>query len=102
MNLRVGLRECRKVIQSNRFRAKSVSRFSMTSLSEFDLHVFKRRTRGEQEDRYTIGVWKGDVLLAICHDVCLESALAALRCEMERDGSELFVLAPNTRERSTD
>ena len=101
MNLRVGLRECRKVIQSNRFRAKSVSRFSMTSLSEFDLHVFKRRTRGEQEDRYTIGVWKGDVLLAICHDVCLESA--ALRSEMERDGGgELFVLSPNTRERSSD
>ena len=75
----------------------------MTSLSEFDLHVFKRRTRGEQEDRYTIGVWKGNVLLAICHDVCLESALAALRCEMERNGGgELFVMSPNPRERSSD
>jgi hypothetical protein len=75
----------------------------MNSLREFDLHVFKRRTRGEQEDRYTIGVWKGDVPLAICHDVCLESALAALRCAMKRDGGgEFFVLSPSPRERSSD
>ena len=69
--------------------------------AEFGLHVFKRRTSGRHEDRYTIGVWKSDVLLTICHDACLESALAALRCEMERDGGEHFVLSANTGEKST-
>ena len=68
--------------------------------AEFGLHVFKRRTPGKQEDRYTIGAWKGDVLLAVCHDACLESALAALRGEIERDRDEHFVLSPNTGERS--
>jgi hypothetical protein len=75
----------------------------MTSLhgnAEFGLHVFQRRTRGKQEDRYTIGVWEDDVLLAICHDACLDSALAALRREMERDRCDLVVLSPNTREMS--
>ena len=77
----------------------------MTSLNgntEFDLHVFKRRTLRKQEDRYTIGVWKGHVLVAVCHDACLESALAAVRCEMERDRAELVALSPNARETSRD
>jgi len=84
--------------------AESVREFSMTSLhgnAEFGLHVLKRRTPGKQEDRYTIGVWcKDDVLLAICHDACLDSALAALRRQMERDRGDLVVLSPNTRETS--
>ena len=99
------LREFRKVIQPIASAPSRVGSFSMTSPNgnaEFGLHVFRRRTPGKQEDRYTIGLWKGDVLLAICHDACLESALAALRCEMERDRGELFVLSPNTRETSRD
>jgi hypothetical protein len=56
--------------------------------TEFALHVFKRRTPEKQEDRYTIGVWKGNVLLAICHDAFLESAIVALRGELERGRGE--------------
>ena len=66
--------------------------------AEFRLRVFKRRAPGKQEERYTIGVWEDDVLLAICDDACLDSALVALRREMERDRGDLVVLAPNTRE----
>lgn len=76
---------------------------SVNGNAEFGLHVFKRRPPGRQEERYTIGVWcKDDVLLAICHDACLDSALAALRREMERDHSDLVVLSLNTREASRD
>ena len=103
MSLLVGLREFRKVIQPIASATSRVGSFSMTTPNgnnEFGLHVFKRRTPGKQEDRYTIGIWKGDVLLAICHDASLESALAALRGEMERDGGGIFVLSPNTGERS--
>ena len=75
---------------------------SVNSNAEFGLHVLKRRTPGKQEERYTIGVCKDDVLLAICHDACLDSALAALRREMKRDRCDLVVLSPNTRETSRD
>jgi len=74
---------------------------SANSNAEFGLHVFKRRTPEKQEERFTIGVWcKDDVLLAICHDACLDSALAALRREMERVRVDLVVLSPNKRETS--
>ena len=84
---------------------ESVRQFSMTSVdgnAEFGLYVFKRRTPGTQEERYTIGVCKDDVLLAICHDVCLDSALAALRRQMERDRGDPVVLSPNARKMSRD
>jgi hypothetical protein len=100
----VGLREFRKVIQPISS-AQPGSHFSMMSLNgstEFGLQVFKRRTRGKQEDRYTIGVWEGDVLVAISHDACLESALAALGREMERDRGGNVVLSPNTGETTRD
>jgi hypothetical protein len=85
--------------------AESVREFSMTSLhgnAEFGLHVLKRHTPGKQEDRYTIGVWEEDVLVAICHDARLEPALVALRREMARDRGDLVVLSPKTRETSRD
>jgi len=75
----------------------------MTSVkgnAEFSLHVFKRRTPGKQEDGYTIGVWEDSVLLAICFDACLDSALAALRRQMEGDRGDPVVLSRNTRETS--
>ena len=76
---------------------------SVNGNAEFALHVFKRRTPEKQEERYTIGVWcKDDVLLAICHDACLDSALAALRREMERDRVDLVVLSPDRSETSRD
>ena len=99
------LRELRKVIQPIASAPRRIDSFSMTSPNgnaEFGLHVFKRRTPGKQEDRYTIGLWKGDVLLAICHDACLESALAALRRELERGCGGLVVLSPNAAETSRD
>jgi hypothetical protein len=85
--------------------AESVREFSMTSVdanAEFGLHVLKRRTPGKQEDRYTIGVWEDDVLLAICHDACLDSALVAIRREMEGGRGNLVVWSPNKSETSRD
>ena len=63
--------------------------------TEFGLHVFKRRAPGEQGDRYTIGVWEGTCQRAICHDACLECAIAAIRQEMENAG--VCVVVPNGR-----
>jgi hypothetical protein len=57
--------------------------------TEFSLHVFKRRTDGQRGDRFTIGVWEGIGLRAICHDACLTSALVALRHEIEDAGQPL-------------
>ncbi len=54
--------------------------------AEFGLHVFKRRASGNKGDRYTIGVWEGTHRRAICHDACMDGALAAIRNEMEKAG----------------
>src|SRR5258706_14807426 len=59
----------------------------------FGLLVFKRRASGQQGDRYTIGVWEGTYQSAICHDACIDGALAAIRDEMEKVGQPLG--APN-------
>jgi hypothetical protein len=63
--------------------------------TEFGLHVLKRRASGQQGDRYTIGVWEGTCQRAICHDASLDSAMAALRREMENAGA--CVVMPNGR-----
>ena len=52
--------------------------------AEFDLHVFRRRASGQKGDRYTIGFWEGTCQRAICHDACIDGALAAIRNEMEK------------------
>lgn len=57
--------------------------------AEFGLHVFKRRASGQRGDRYTIGVWEGTHQRAICHDACIDDALAAIRDEMEKAGPSL-------------
>ncbi len=54
--------------------------------AEFGLHVFKRQASGQKGDRYTIGVWQGMCQRAICHDACIDGALAAIRAEMEKAG----------------
>jgi hypothetical protein len=54
--------------------------------TEFALHVFKRRAGAREVELYTIGVWDGSHQRAICHDACLECALDAIRCEMEKAG----------------
>jgi len=54
--------------------------------AEFGLLVFKRRASGQQGDRYTIGVWEGTYQRAICHDACIDRALATIREEMEKAG----------------
>ena len=54
--------------------------------AEFGLHVFKRRASGQKGDRYTIGVWEGKCQRVICHDACIDGALAAIRNEMEKAG----------------
>jgi hypothetical protein len=54
--------------------------------AEFGLHIFKRRASAQNGDRYTIGVWEGACQRAICHDACIDGALAAIRDEMERAG----------------
>lgn len=64
---------------------------------EFGLHLFKRRAGKQGVDRYTIGVWEGTFQRAICHDACIDCALAALRREMENAGNP----AEGTNERST-
>jgi hypothetical protein len=57
-----------------------------SSSAEFGLHIFKRRAGETGVELYTIGVWEGTQLRAICHDACLECALTAIRCEMEKAG----------------
>lgn len=59
--------------------------------AEFGLHVFKRRASGQNGDRYTIGVWEGAHQRAICHDACIDDALAAIRDEMEKAGQSPVV-----------
>jgi len=54
--------------------------------AEFGLHLFKRKANGDQGDRYTVGVWQGTWHRAICHDACLDSALDAIRREMQDAG----------------
>jgi hypothetical protein len=62
------------------------SPMSTNGNAEFGLHVFKRRASGQRGNRYTIGVWEGTCQRAICHDACIDGALAALRDEMEKAG----------------
>src|SRR6266852_2227919 len=62
------------------------NQMSTNGNAEFGLHVFKRRASGQKGDRYTIGVWEGTYQRAICHDACIEGALAAIRDEMEKCG----------------
>ena len=61
--------------------------------AEFGLHVFKRRASGQNGDRYTIGVWEGACQRAICHDACIDGALAAMGDEMEKAGQ--FQVVPH-------
>jgi hypothetical protein len=64
---------------------------TMNGNAEFGLHVFKRRASGQKGDRYTIGVWEGTHQRAICHDACIDGALAAIRNEMEKAGQPRVV-----------
>ena len=59
--------------------------------AEFGLHVFKRRASGQKGDRYTIGVWENTCQRVICHDACIDSALTAIRNEMEKAGQSSIV-----------
>jgi hypothetical protein len=65
-----------------------------SSNAEFGLHVFKRRSTTRQGNRYTIGVWEGTGQRGICHDACLECALAAIRREMNAASEILVVRNP--------
>ena len=58
---------------------------------EFSLHFFKRLPGGQKSERFTIGVWEGSRLRAICHDACMECAVAAIRREMEKAGRPRLV-----------
>jgi hypothetical protein len=62
------------------------SPLSTNGNAEFGLHVFKRRASEQRGDRYTIGVWVGTCQRVICHDACIDGALAAVRGEMEKAG----------------
>ena len=62
--------------------------------AEFGLHVFKRRASGQNGDRYTIGVWEGSYQRAICHDACIDDALAAIRDAMEK-ASQQYQVVPH-------
>ena len=50
---------------------------------------------GQQPGLYTIGVWEGGVQRAICHDACIDCALAAIRREMEVAAEASVVLNPH-------
>lgn len=54
--------------------------------AEVGLHIFKRRAGGQKGDRYTIGRWEDGQQRAICHDACIDCALAAIRAELEKAG----------------
>lgn len=63
------------------------------SSTEFGVHIFKRRASGQEGDRYTIGVWESTYQRAICHDACIDCALAAVRAEMENAGPPIVARA---------
>jgi hypothetical protein len=66
------------------------------SLVVHSFHVFKRQSREPKVDLYTIGIWEGTVQRALCHDACLDCALKAIRCEIEKRGQDMLLpLDPN-------
>jgi len=56
---------------------------SKPTCSEFALHIHKISGNKEHPDLYTIGIWDGTLLRAICHIQPIECALAALRRTLE-------------------
>jgi hypothetical protein len=53
---------------------------------EFALHVHKKTATAGNRDLYTIGVWNGPTLHAICHVQPLDQALRVLRKILEQSG----------------
>jgi hypothetical protein len=56
---------------------------------DFSFHVHKKAATAEQQDLYTIGIWTGSTLHAICHAQPLEQALGALRNVLDQGGKPL-------------
>src|ERR1700694_4206092 len=66
---------------------------------EFGLHIHKKTATGQGQDLYTIGVWKGSTLRAICHVQPLDHALSALRKLLDQTGkSQTTVLSIQPRD----
>src|SRR5258708_14450514 len=53
---------------------------------EFSFHVHKQAATAEHQGLYTIGIWTGSTLHAICHVQPLEQALGALRNVLDQAG----------------
>jgi len=52
---------------------------------EFSIHFLKHKRIGRRA-LYTVGIWESNQLRAICHVAPIDSAVAALRREMEKAG----------------
>ncbi len=60
---------------------------------EFAIHVHKQTATAEHQDLYTIGVWNGPTLHAICHVQPLDRALRALRNVLDQAGKPQMSLS---------
>lgn len=72
--------------------------------SEFSLHVHRIGATAKHEPLYTIGIWEGTTLHAICHVQRIEGALASIRClleQIDQHESEPSLLRCNKRPVST-
>lgn len=72
--------------------------------SELSFHVHRKSGIGGQATLYTIGVWKGPTLQAICHVQPIEGALASIRClleQVDQHDSERSLLRRNKPPAST-
>ena len=64
---------------------------------EFSFHVHKKAATAQHRDLYTIGIWKGSTLHAICHVQPLEKALGALRNVLDQAGKPQTACSPVRR-----
>ena len=64
---------------------------------EFSFHVHKKAATAEHQDLYTIGIWTGSTLHAICHVQPLEQALGALRNVLDQAGKPQITCSPVRR-----
>ncbi len=55
---------------------------------EFALHVHKVAANARRHSLYTVGVWYGCALHAVCHVEPIDRALASIRCLLEQDAMQ--------------
>ena len=59
----------------------------MPANREFSVHVHKLMGNAQRPALFTIGLWEGNVLRAICYTQPLDAALLAVRKVLEESGT---------------